>query len=167
MYKKIIITGGAGFIGVNATRFFLKKNFIITILDNFSRKGTRENISRLLNDKNKNDKINVIKLDLKNFDKLSKIIKKIKPDLILHLAAQVAVTTAVINPRYDFENNILTSFNLLESCRLYSNKSLLIYSSTNKVYGKIKSRKTSSKYRFNFHKRLVSIMPAEVSFYDV
>ena len=166
MYKKIIITGGAGFIGVNATRFFLKKNFTITILDNFSRKGTKENISRLLNDKNKNDKINVIKLDLKNFDKLSKIIKKIKPDLILHLAAQVAVTTAVINPRYDFENNILTSFNLLESCRLYSNKSLLIYSSTNKVYGKIKSRKTSSKYRFNFHKNEAVDEDQQLDFYS-
>ena len=49
MTKKLIITGGAGFIGINATRFFLKKNFTITILDNFSRKGTRENINRLIN----------------------------------------------------------------------------------------------------------------------
>ena len=105
MNKKLIITGGAGFIGINATRFFLKKNFAITILDNFSRKGTRENINRLIKDINNKYRIKVIKVDIKNFDKLSKVIKKIKPEIILHLAAQVAVTKSVINPRYDFENN--------------------------------------------------------------
>ena len=166
MSKKLIITGGAGFIGINATRFFLKKNFEITILDNFSRKGTRENINRLIKDINNKYRINVIKVDIKNFDKLSKVIKKIKPEIILHLAAQVAVTKSVINPRYDFENNILASFNLLESCRLYSKKSLLIYSSTNKVYGKIDLKETENKLRYNFNKNQAIDENQQLDFYS-
>ena len=159
--KKILIIGGAGFIGTNASLLFEKKKFEIFILDDFSRKGTFQNLKVI----KKIKKVKIFKVDIRNFNQVSNIIKKIKPNLILHLAAQVAVTKSIQNPRNDFEINILGSFNVLESCRLYSKKSLIIYSSTNKVYGKIdfkpkidglrykikKSYATNEKQNLDFH----------------
>ena len=142
--NNILITGGAGFIGVNTARKFLNNKFKVILIDNFSRKGTKQNIKILLNEiSTKKQNLKIINVDIRNFTKTSNIIKKYKPNLILHLAAQVAVTTSILNPRDDMERNIIGSFNLLESCRLHSIKSLLIYSSTNKVYGKIKYRRVS------------------------
>ena len=60
--------------------------------------------------------------DTSNFKKVSKIIKNIKPNLLIHCAGQVTVTKSVINPRNDFNSNALGSFNILESIRLFSNK---------------------------------------------
>lgn len=131
--KKILITGGAGFIGINAAIYFQKKNYQIFILDNLSRKGTKFNIYKL----NKLKNINFIKADIRNKKKIFEIIRKIKPNLLLHLAAQVAVTTSVLNPYDDYEINIKGTLNLLEALRLHSNKTHFINASTNKVYGKI------------------------------
>lgn len=66
---------------------------------------------------------------------MERIIREIKPDVIFHLVGQVAMTTSIANPRFDFEVNVLGSFNLLEAVRQYSPESTVIYSSTNKVYG--------------------------------
>ena len=143
--KKILIIGGAGFIGVNSSLFFDKKKFQIHILDNFSRKGTLQNIKII------KKKIKVVKIynaDIRNFKKISKIINQIKPEIILHLAAQVAVTNSINDPRNDFEINAIGSFNILESCRLFSKKSLIIYSSTNKVYGEIDYKPQMAKLRY-------------------
>ena len=137
MKNKILVIGGAGFIGINATRFFLKKKFDVIIFDNFSRKGTKTNLKLLKREKKYFKKFKFIPGDIRNFKSISNVIKKEKPDLILHLAGQVAVTSSIKEPRNDFENNIIGTFNILESCRLYSHKSFIIYSSTNKVYGKI------------------------------
>jgi len=64
-----------------------------------------------------------------------KLIKDIKPNVIFHLAGQVAMTTSIQNPYFDFEINVKGSLNILESVRLYSPESIILYSSTNKVYG--------------------------------
>lgn len=137
MKKKILIIGGAGFIGINSVRFFIKKNFNVVIFDNFSRKGTKTNIKLLDQDKNYYKKYKLIVGDIRNFKSISNVIKIQKPDLILHLAGQVAVTKSIEDPRNDLDININGSFNILESCRIYSKKTFIIYSSTNKVYGKI------------------------------
>jgi len=83
-----------------------------------------------------------IKGDLRNFNDLANVFnQKEKFDLILHMAAQVAVTTSVTNPRDDFEINAIGTFNLLEAVRLYNPEAVLIYASTNKVYGEMESLK--------------------------
>src|SRR5579859_8051711 len=118
---KIIIIGGAGFIGINAANYFSEKNSV-TIFDNLSRKGAKGNILWLKKKKN----IVFIKGDIKKQNKqLDNVIKN--SDIILHLAGQVAVTTSVLNPREDFEINALGTFNVLESVRKSGNNPILIY----------------------------------------
>jgi CDP-paratose 2-epimerase len=68
---------------------------------------------------------------------MERIVGEVRPDAVLHLAAQVAVTTSVTDPRDDFENNALGTFNVLEAVRLKSPQSFIINASTNKVYGKM------------------------------
>lgn len=129
---KIFLTGGAGFIGIHTAEHFLSLGNKITIFDNFSRKGTWENVKWLKNTYG-GQNIKIVEGDIRNFDLLRKTISG--QDIVIHLAGQVAVTTSVVNPREDFEINALGSFNLLEAVRLSSPKAIVLYSSTNKVYG--------------------------------
>lgn len=142
---KILITGGLGFIGVNSVLFFSKENEV-HIIDNLSRKGSIHNYNQIIDHPN----VNVHIADIRNNDDVVRIIKKIKPDVILHLAGQVAVTTSVINPKEDFEINILGTFNILEALRIHCPESLLIFSSTNKVYGDYKNNLVEEKNRYSY-----------------
>lgn len=148
MSKNILITGGAGFIGVNTAKFYLDKNENVTILDNFSRKGSRENLIFLKSLKKNNLKIIEHDIRIEN-RKLDNLVGN--SDIIFHLAAQVAVTASVLNPKEDFDINALGTLNMLEACRKSTNKPIFIYSSTNKVYGNLeylKIQKTSKRYKF-------------------
>lgn len=133
---RVLITGGAGFIGVNAAIHFYKLGWQVDILDNLSRKGTDKNISWLL-DQCPNAVFHCI--DIRNYDALADTIRQLSPDYLLHLAAQVAVTTSYQDPREDFEINALGSFNVLESIRNHSPHTFILYASTNKVYGGMES----------------------------
>ncbi|HAU40051.1 MAG: NAD-dependent epimerase/dehydratase, CDP-paratose 2-epimerase [Candidatus Peregrinibacteria bacterium GW2011_GWF2_43_17] len=135
---KILITGGAGFIGSNATNYFLGLGHEVTIFDNFSRKGTESNLEWL---KKNHPTVKVIRGDTRNFEEIKKAVAE-GYDVVIHLAAQVAVTTSVVNPREDFEINALGTFNMLEACRLAPKQPIVIYSSTNKVYGGMEDIKT-------------------------
>lgn len=153
---KVLVTGGAGFIGVNAAHHFLKKGDEVIIFDNFSRKGSIENKKWIKEQQFKTLSIveGDIRTDTKELTKLSADV-----DLILHLAGQVAVTTSVENPREDFEINALGTFNVLESVRLSGNNPVFIYSSTNKVYGgleDVKIEETNTRYEFKKMKNGVS-----------
>lgn len=128
---KILVTGGAGFIGSNLSDYYLKKGCEVTIFDNLSRKGTEKNLEWLKSNHKKN--LTFIKGDIRDFDSISNVSKNI--DMILHTAAQVAVTTSVKNPREDFEINALGTFNVLEAARQNNTDPLIIFCSTNKVYG--------------------------------
>lgn len=134
MAKKILITGGAGFIGTNAADFYLRKGYKVIAFDNLSRPGARENLNWL---KKQKGKFIFIKEDIRNDKKLLETFKKHKPNSVLHLAAQTTMVTSVENPREDFEINALGTFNVLEAVRKGSPKAILIYSSTNKVYGEM------------------------------
>ncbi len=137
MERKILIIGGAGFVGINSARYFLKNGWQVSILDNFSRKGTEANINMLKADFP--DGFEVVKADIvKDLDALKR--EMAKAEVVLHLAAQVAVTTSITDPRSDFEANAIGTFNVLEAVRLSANKPMLIYSSTNKVYGSLPER---------------------------
>ena len=139
---KVLITGGAGFIGVNTAKRYIDKNAEVIIIDNLSRKGTNINLNWI----KKHGKIKFYKIDIRDFESLNKILKKEKCiDVVFHFAAQVAVTTSVVDPRNDFEINAIGTFNLLEAIRKNSPKSIVIFSSTNKVYGGLEQLKISEK----------------------
>lgn len=147
----ILITGGLGFIGINTAIFFAKsKENQIYILDNFSRRGNAYNYATLSKYKN----IHFVFKDIKNYFDIENIFKTHKFDTIIHLAAQVAVTTSVTNPREDFDINCLGTFNLLECCRQYSTDSIIIYASTNKVYGDFHIDLIESNTRYEANKFL-------------
>ncbi len=144
--KKILITGGAGFIGTNLTAFLIRKGEKVKIFDNLSRKGTEKNLKWL---KGLKGDLRVIIGDVRNEKKVREAVKGV--DIIYHLAAQVAVTSSVANPKEDFEINALGTLNLLEEMRKFSPESILLFSSTNKVYGEtenIKVIRTKSRYQY-------------------
>lgn len=134
MKNAYLIIGGAGFIGINLADYYLAHDRRVTIFDNFSRKGTEDNVLWL---KQKyGDRVDVVRGDIRKKDKkLNALIEK--ADVVFHQAAQVAVTTSVYNPEEDFEVNALGTFNVLEAVRMSTSKPILVYSSTNKVYGKM------------------------------
>lgn len=131
---KYLITGGAGFIGSNLTNSLLKRGDSVLIFDSLVRSGSRHNLEWL--QKTHRDKLRLENGDMKSgYSDLLRLVKEV--DVIIHLAAQVAVTTSVQNPRDDFEINALGTFNLLEAVRNSGNNPIVIYSSTNKVYGQL------------------------------
>jgi CDP-paratose 2-epimerase len=131
--NSLLITGGAGFIGVNAARYFSEKGWKVTVLDNLSRRGTEDNLQWL----RQQAEIEFLKADIRDADSMQNALSVTRPDAVLHLAAQVAVTTSVRDPREDFEINALGTFNVLEAVRQQCPETFLINASTNKVYGKM------------------------------
>lgn len=128
---KILVIGGAGFIGANIANRYIKKGNDVFVLDNLSRRGTEWNLKWLEQNKN----LKFIKRDIRNYDELKKLFSTEKFDIVFHMAAQVAVTTSVINPREDFEINALGTFNILEAIRETKQNPIILFASTNKVYG--------------------------------
>jgi CDP-paratose 2-epimerase len=141
---KILITGGLGFIGINAAEK-LSTNNQIFIVDNLSRKGNIQNYNKI----SKNPNVTLHVKDIRNYHDLVGLFEVIKPDVVIHLAGQVAVTSSVANPREDFEINLLGTFNILECIRLYNKNCILLFSSTNKVYGDYKGSLIESKKRYD------------------
>jgi CDP-paratose 2-epimerase len=132
---RVVITGGAGFIGSNTAEHYLRAGARVTILDNFSRRGSESN-AEWLQQSSPPGRLTIVRADVRSdHDALSRAIDG--ADVVFHLAAQVAVTTSVTNPREDFEINALGTFNVLEAVRSASSKPIVVYSSTNKVYGKM------------------------------
>lgn len=128
---KYLITGGCGFIGSNLGAEVLRQKEELFIFDNLFRHGSSGNLTWLKTIGN----FKHYPYDIRNANDVETVIKEIKPDYIFHLAGQVAMTTSISNPRLDFEINALGTFNLLDSVRKYSPDTIILYSSTNKVYG--------------------------------
>ena len=132
---RLLITGGAGFIGTNATAAFLPKCSSITILDNFSRKTSKKNANYL---KTLGKKVTIVKGEAQDKKLVTSLVEE--NDVILHLAGQVAVTTSLLKPYKDFSTNVLGSMTVLEAARKHNPKAILMYSSTNKVYGSLEGK---------------------------
>ncbi len=134
---KIFITGGAGFIGCNCADHFLTQGHQVTLFDNLSRRGAAANLPWLR--QRHGQKFDLIVGDVRDYDALESAMGGAddagKDTVVLHLAAQVAVTTSVQNPRQDFEINALGTFNVLEAVRQHAPQATVLYASTNKVYG--------------------------------
>lgn len=128
---KFLITGGAGFIGVNSADHFLQAGNEVVVFDNLSRPGTPANLAWL--QERHGERLRFVHGDVRDEDAVAAIMPG--SDVVLHLASQVAVTTSVTDPRTDFMINALGTFNTLEATRLYAPDAIFIYASTNKVYG--------------------------------
>lgn len=142
---KYLITGGCGFLGSNIASELLKSQHELVIFDSLYRFGSYQNLEWL----RIQGEFEFIHGDIRNTNDVERTIQQHKPDVIYHLAGQVAMTTSIADPRMDFEINVGGSFNLLNAVRLYSPESTIIYSSTNKVYGDLEQfeyRETETRY---------------------
>ena len=128
---RYLITGGCGFLGSNLSQAVMKNGGHLTIFDNLSRLGSEMNLAWL----KKQGNFSFFHGDIRNQNDIDTLIKNTKPDVIFHLAGQVAMTTSLKDPQKDFEINAMGSLYLLESVRKYARDACVIYSSTNKVYG--------------------------------
>ena len=148
--KKIIVTGGAGFIGSNLVKFLLKKKYFIINIDNLSYSANPYNLRELK--RNKNYKF--YKLDINNKNKVFKILNKYKPIGVFNLAAETHVDRSIDDPKNFIHSNILGVFNLLEVLKKYHRKNKkkikLIHVSTDEVYGDIKKgKRTDENYPYD------------------
>ncbi len=132
MASKFLITGGAGFIGSNYVSRLLQRGEQVTVFDNLSRAGSRLNLE-WLRETYGDKSFKLVVGDVRD----AKAILDASRDanVIVHLAAQVAVTTSVTKPREDFEINAYGTFNVMEAARASKNRPVVLYASTNKVYG--------------------------------
>ena len=130
---RYLVTGGAGFIGANAADRLLDAGEEVIVLDNLSRPGSERNLAWL---RERHRSISFEQIDVRDFDALGRGLERDHPvDVVYHLAAQVAVTFSVQDPATDFEVNARGTLNLLEAVRASGNETVVLYTSTNKVYG--------------------------------
>lgn len=145
--KKIIITGGSGFIGTNLVNFLLKKKYFIINLDKLTYSSTKYK-SNLRNKKN----YKFIKVDIINNKKIINIIKKFKPSVIFNLAAETHVDRSIDGPKNFIQTNINGTFSLLESLRFLKKKNInpkLVHISTDEVYGDlVKNSRSDENHKY-------------------
>lgn len=128
--KNLLITGGCGFLGANLAHAAMERGYRLTVVDNLSRKGADLNLDWLKT----RGSFEFIRADVRD-PAQTRVAFSSKPDIVFHLAGQVAMTTSIADPRLDFETNALGTLNVLEAMREHCPKATVIYSSTNKVYG--------------------------------
>ncbi len=142
-----LVTGGCGFVGANLADALLARGEDVVIFDNLSRIGSRDNLDWLRLRHGTDWRF--IEADIRDASTVASLVKKTQPYAIAHLAGQVAMTTSIANPRLDFEVNVLGSLNVLEAVRKHAPECIVIYSSTNKVYGDlewVKYDETETRY---------------------
>lgn len=124
--QKILVTGGAGFIGSNLVDELIKKNHNVVVVDNLS-SGKKENI---------NPKAKFYKADVRNKKAILEIFEKENPKVVFHFAAQPIVDKAFENPYEAIETNVMGTVNILETCRKMGNLETIVVVSSDKAYGK-------------------------------
>src|ERR1700682_1546794 len=139
--RRVLIPGGAGFLGVNAAVHLIADGWHVTLLDNLSRPGTERNLKWLITEHP--TQTTFIKEDVRTATALADHVKN--QDAILHLAGQVAVTTSLLDPFTDFDVNARGTLNLLEAARLHNPEIPFLFASTNKVYGKLDKNNVACK----------------------
>lgn len=128
---RILVTGGAGFIGSNACARFAGESHEVLSLDNLTRVGSERNAAWLRQTcgvANEN-------VDVRDAAAVEALVTRFAPEAVIHCAGQVAVTTSVVDPRRDFEENALGTFNVIEAVRRRAPRAVFLFASTNKVYG--------------------------------
>lgn len=132
----VIVTGGAGFIGSHVAEYYSNRGFDVVCIDNLSRgvllqkdQSFTQNWDYL----SKNKNILLVKADVRNYSEIEPYFKD--AEIVVHTAAQTAVTTSVTDPAADFSTNAQGTFNVLEAIRQSNTNPAVVYCSTNKVYG--------------------------------
>ncbi len=146
--KTYLITGGAGFIGCNYAARLLQRGERVIIYDNLSRSGAQANVDWLQSGP-VGGGLDFLGADVRDYETLCAAVHS--ADVVVHLAAQVAVTSSLLNPREDFAINALGTLNVLEAARSSTHPPIVIYASTNKVYGDINNVEVigeATRYRF-------------------
>jgi dTDP-glucose 4,6-dehydratase len=147
--KKVVVTGGSGFIGSNLVKHLLKKKYFVINIDKVSYSANPYNIKDLKNKK----KYVFIKTDINNKKKITQIINKYKPEGIFNLAAETHVDRSIDSPKVFINSNILGVYNLLESIltykKKYKRKIKLIHISTDEVYGDVVKGRSDEKHPYN------------------
>jgi len=133
---KILITGGAGFIGSHLIGLLISKGYKVVAIDNLSL-GRRDNINHLIDNRN----FKFIKEDLLNINKLKRIFQKNNFDVVFHLAANSDIQNSAKNPQVDLENTFITTWNTLECCRLF-NVNKFVFASSSAIYGNVQEKLT-------------------------
>lgn len=132
---KILITGGAGFIGSHAADHFMKLGHQVSVLDNLSRTGSEKNLLWLKECWPQG--LTVLGGDVRSYADVAKAVEGM--EAVFHFAGQVAVTTSIQDPRTDFEINTLGTLNVLEAARRVTPPPAVVFTSTNKVYGRMEN----------------------------
>jgi CDP-paratose 2-epimerase len=143
---RYLITGGCGFLGSNLASEVLRRGDTLGVLDNLYRTGAAENLAWL----REQGTFTHYPVDVREAGPLAEAVRAFRPEVVFHLAGQVAMTTSISDPRLDFEVNAMGSFNLLEAVRRWASGAPVVYSSTNKVYGDLESlayREEATRYR--------------------
>jgi CDP-paratose 2-epimerase len=130
-HARVLVTGGAGFIGANLSMALARQGNEVCVLDNLSREGVRRNAAWL--GAAMPERIEIRHGDVRDPDSVRDAARNAQ--VVYHLAGQVAVTTSVADPRLDFEVNAQGTLNVLEAARRSAGLRALVYTSTNKVYG--------------------------------
>lgn len=128
---KLLITGGCGFLGSNLAAHAINQGMDLCVFDSLYRHGSQSNLNWL----REQGKFEFVHGDVRNANDVERVVRGFAPDMVFHLAGQVAMTTSIANPRMDFEVNALGTLNVLEALRQHAPQAGIIYSSTNKVYG--------------------------------
>jgi CDP-paratose 2-epimerase len=128
---RALVTGGIGFIGTNLADRLLRDGHEVVLFDNIGRSGVQANLDWLRGQYR--DRIQFVKNDVRDFGAVEKAMRG--ADAVFHLAAQVAVTTSIANPQEDFSINAQGTLNVLEAARQQKPMPIVLYTSTNKVYG--------------------------------
>jgi CDP-paratose 2-epimerase len=127
----VLITGGAGFIGANLANRLVQKGCTVRVFDSFARHGVEDNVAWLRD--THGDRIEIRQGDVRDASAVRAAMEGVEH--VFHLAAQVAVTSSLLDPRNDFEVNALGTLNVLEAMREQARPPSIVFSSTNKVYG--------------------------------
>jgi CDP-paratose 2-epimerase len=128
---RLLITGGCGFLGSNLAADAISRGDELLLFDNLYREGSLKNLVWLRS-------LGTFEFehgDIRNENDIARVVRSFRPDAVFHLAGQVAMTTSIENPRLDYEVNVGGTLNLLEAVRYHAPEAIVIYSSTNKVYG--------------------------------
>jgi CDP-paratose 2-epimerase len=142
--KRVLVVGGAGFIGSNVTDAFARAGSAVTVYDDFSRPGSRLNAQWLRTTHPR--RVRILRGDVRRGGRrLAALVDE--SDLVVHNAGQVAVTTSVVDPRRDFEINAAGTLEVLEALRASRRRPPMIFSSTNKVYGALEDVRTRRRGR--------------------
>jgi CDP-paratose 2-epimerase len=128
-----LVTGGCGFVGSNIAAALLEHGNSTVVFDNLSRHGSPENLAWLRS----LGEFDFIQADIRDSGEVRRIFSGRSIEAVFHLAGQVAMTTSLQNPRLDFETNVAGTINLLEAVRESAPGAVLVYASSNKVYGEL------------------------------